>query len=557
MIAALYVRKSTDQAVADEAKSVTRQIEHGRAYAARKGWAVDEAHIYVDDGISGAEFANRPGFVRLMNALKPKPPFQVLILSELSRLGREQLEVGYGCKLLSQAGVQIHSYLEDREITLDSPMDKFMLAAMNFGAEMERDKGRQRGWDTAAQHARAGHVTGGRVYGYDNVTVHDEHGQRAHVERRINDAEAAIVRRIFDLCATGSGYTRIAKLLNAERAVSPRPQRARPCGWAPSSVREILHRELYRGVVVWNRTKKRDRWGQQRQHDRPDSEWMRRPAPELRIVGDDVWQAAHARVRGIREHLATVSGVAAGARRHLLAGFARCSICRGGMCAVSRSHGKQRVFFYGCMAHHKRGAAVCPNSLIVAVDRVNDAVLRTIGGDVLRPAVVNAVIAGVLDAQRPEVFAHDLEQRRRELAELDAEIARLTDAVAAGGRLPGLLAGLQAREQRRNDMNSQIAALAATAPFHADRRAIQRHVREQVAAWRALLTTEINDGRELLRQVLAGPLRFTPAADKSYQFEGEAAIGRMLAGALGSATILASPAGFANGCNVKILGNVA
>ena len=28
-------------------------------------------HVYVDDGISGAEFANRPGFLRLMNALKP------------------------------------------------------------------------------------------------------------------------------------------------------------------------------------------------------------------------------------------------------------------------------------------------------------------------------------------------------------------------------------------------------------------------------------------------------------------------------------------------------
>ena len=46
MIAAIYSRKSTDQsAVADEAKSVTRQIEHARAYASRKGWTVDEAHI--------------------------------------------------------------------------------------------------------------------------------------------------------------------------------------------------------------------------------------------------------------------------------------------------------------------------------------------------------------------------------------------------------------------------------------------------------------------------------------------------------------------------------
>ena len=63
MIAAVYVRKSTDQTgVADEQKSVARQIDHARQYAERKGWIVAEDHVYVDDGISGAEFANRPGF---------------------------------------------------------------------------------------------------------------------------------------------------------------------------------------------------------------------------------------------------------------------------------------------------------------------------------------------------------------------------------------------------------------------------------------------------------------------------------------------------------------
>src|SRR5947209_5991557 len=105
MIAAIYARKSTDQQVADESKSVTRQVEHAMAYAASNGWTIDERFIFSDDGISGAEFANRPGFLRLLNAVKPKAPFQVLIISELSRLGREQLETGYALKQLAQAGV--------------------------------------------------------------------------------------------------------------------------------------------------------------------------------------------------------------------------------------------------------------------------------------------------------------------------------------------------------------------------------------------------------------------------------------------------------------------
>ena len=57
MIAAIYARKSTEQnGVADEARSVTRQIDHAKDYAERKGWMVDEAAVFVDDGISGAEF---------------------------------------------------------------------------------------------------------------------------------------------------------------------------------------------------------------------------------------------------------------------------------------------------------------------------------------------------------------------------------------------------------------------------------------------------------------------------------------------------------------------
>ena len=96
MIAGIYARKETEQnGVSDEEKSVTRQIEHAKAYAAKKGWTVTDDHIYVDDGISGAEFLKRPGFLRLMNALKPHPPFQILIMSEESRLGRESIEMSY------------------------------------------------------------------------------------------------------------------------------------------------------------------------------------------------------------------------------------------------------------------------------------------------------------------------------------------------------------------------------------------------------------------------------------------------------------------------------
>jgi site-specific DNA recombinase len=408
-----------------------------------------------------------------------------------------------------------------------------MLSLTAFADELEREKARQRVTDAMVRKAKAGHVTGGRVFGYDNLEVLDSTGRRAHVERRINETEAAIVRRIFEMCAAGTGYSRIAKLLNAERAPSPRPQQARPADWAPSSVREILFRDLYRGVVVWNRTQKRDRWGQHRQTARPDSEWLQREAPELRIVSDELWTRVHTRIGGIRTHLAAVTGGRLGARardiesRYLLPGFARCTVCGGGLCVMTRSHGRpgERVGFYGCLAHHKRGGAVCANGLTIRMERVNEAVLGTLGGEVLRPAVINAIVAGVLDGLKPKALSREADRRRAELADVDAEIGRLTEAIATRGALAPLLAALQARQQRREALASELAALEATAPIRIDRKAVEAQVREWLTAWRALLTEQVEDGRELLRQVLAGPLRFTPDGTR-YRFEGEAAIGR-------------------------------
>src|SRR5215204_3794877 len=76
-------------------------------------------------------------------------------------------------------------------------------------------------------------------------------GKRSHVTRGIEPTETAIVRRIFGLCAEGHGIKAIAKKLNAEGAPSPRAQQGRSQVWAPTSVREVLYRPLYRGELVW------------------------------------------------------------------------------------------------------------------------------------------------------------------------------------------------------------------------------------------------------------------------------------------------------------------
>jgi DNA invertase Pin-like site-specific DNA recombinase len=327
MIAAGYARKSTDQTgVADDAKSVTRQIDNIRAYAAKKGWVVPDEYIFVDDGISGAEFANRPGFLRLMNALKPKAPFQVLVMSEIARLGREQIETAYALKQLSTAGVRCFGYLEDKEMLVHSATDKFLLSALTFGADLEREKARQRTYDAMLRKALAGHVTGGRLFGYDNVRIN------SHVERTVNEAEAAVVREIYERYARGDGYRGIAHALNARRIAKPRAQQGRPDGWSPGTIRAILERPDYRGETAWNRSRKRNSWGQRllkrSERRREETDWHHMEMPHMRIISEKLAAAVDARRLSQRsQYLRSTKGQLMGRPplgRYLLSGMLRC-----------------------------------------------------------------------------------------------------------------------------------------------------------------------------------------------------------------------------------------
>lgn len=473
LVAAVLARKSTEQAgVTDEQRSVTRQIEHARAYALARGWVVKDEYIFVDDGISGAEFRKRPGLTRLLNALRPSPPFQVLVMSEESRLGREQIETAYVIKQILDAGVRLFYYLDDRERTLDSATEKVLLSLAGFASEMERERTQQRTHDALLRLARGGYVTGGKAYGYDNVRASTPGtGGGAHrppARRVINPAQAAVVRRIFEWSADGWGITRIAKQLNAD-GISP--PRGGEHGWAPSAVREMLYNELYRGRVLWNRTRKAHRRGTKTQEVRAPEDRIEVELADCRIVSDDLWDAAHAALgRRSRVFVPQIRGSSevepipqlTPPSQYLLSGLARCSSCGGPIIAMSRHHGRRRGYFYGCAHNWKRGPAICPNNLhlpqAVLDEAVLDAMVLALDAELVEAAVAQALVrltdtaAETVD-RRPMLESAIAEGRRRE--------QRLAEAISQG--TPGdaapeaLLSALRAEETRRKALEQQLA----------------------------------------------------------------------------------------------------
>jgi hypothetical protein len=423
-------------------------------------------------------------------------------------------------------------YLEDRERTLGTATDKLMLSINTFGAEFEREKARQRTRDALRRKVEAGHVAGGLVYGYRNVEVRGDRGQRVHVRREIHPETAAIVRRIFELAAAGHGYQRIAHRLNEESAPPPRAGGS----WAPSAIYEMLHRDLYRGRVVWNKTGWVDRGGTKIKVDRPEAEWLVRDAPELRIVAETLWEAAHARLRDTAT--AWKAGRPTWGRppvaiqaRSLLTGFSECGCCGGSMLAWGRARDHGPTAFR-CSYHHYRGKRVCPNERTVAVELATAAVVEGVRKRALAPEILGpAIRETIAQYQARTTTPGSRPNLERRLGRIRDELGRLTAALASGASLPSVLEAIQQREAQRAQLEGQLTALAAVERTVRtwDNRTLKRILHERVARWRELLEGNVDENRQVLRQLLPERLRFTPRPTRGYDITGTLALGGILA----------------------------
>jgi site-specific DNA recombinase len=204
----------------------------------------------------------------------------------------------------------------------------------------------------------------------------------------------------------------------------------------------MLHRELYRGQIVWNKMQRIDRGGTRSKRARPQSEWLVLPAPELRIVPEDLWRATHASLGQKQAAYARVTGGRLvkrpeGSREspYLLTGIPRCGLCGGSIYASRRTHGRHERFYYGCFYHRSRGAVACANALTAPQDEVNAEVLTALRRDVLVPATAEEILSDTVaawreQARRPGASREELEDRRHQLV---VEIGHLTDALARRG----------------------------------------------------------------------------------------------------------------------------
>lgn len=280
---------------------------------------------------------------------------------------------------------------------------------------------------------------------------------------------------------------------------------------------EALHRELYRGVIVWNRTRKRDQWGRQRQKDRDASEVLRVDAPTLRIVPEALWLQVHeglARRRAL--YLESTGGkthgrpLAGTVSRYLLTGSVTCGCCQGTLVVRTRAHGRRRDARLECWHYRTRGRRGCWNRYQPSMQALEALVLDAVESEILRPEVVEraigyatAALAAPGDDAQPDVAG--------ELATLDAEMARLAEVAATAGPGIGAIAeALRTRQERRTRLLRRQAAAVATARPSVPQTALRARLED----WRGMLRRNVAEARPVLDLLLADRIVVTPRRER-------------------------------------------
>lgn len=428
--AAIYARYSSH---AQRAESIDQQVAVCRDWC--EGHGLEVAAVYADEARSGRSTEGRAEFLRMV-ADAPEAPWSTVVVYKLDRMARDRYDMAIYRKRLRDAGVEVRSAME---AIPDGPEGRLLEAVVEGVAEWysaDLSQKTLRGMRAGADACRA---LGVPVFGYS---------VGADGRYEVDEAQAAVVRRVFDEWIRGDEATLIAERLAAEgvrTASGARPDK----NWA----RRVVHDERYLGVY---------RWG------------------DVRVEGGmpAIVDAAAFLEAGKRRRAAH-----APARVHEYPLAGRLWDAETGSKAFGysvRAHGRDYVYY---AVTTPDGRATVPR------DAVDAACARAVRAALADAALVDDVVARVLELDGGPV--EGLEEARAALREAEAERLRLGDAVRAGVAPEDLAEAFRDVRERKMAAEAAVAALEAPPLAAEDVRAAIRDLAAGGLSDREILETSV------------------------------------------------------------------
>ena len=541
MKAAIYARKSNDDDRSEDNKSVTRQVEQAKSYAERKAWSVAREHIYVDDGISGAEFKDRPGLRKMMGHLDE---FDVVVISELSRLDRDTWRNAVVIDDMRAHKVRVFHYLTDEEEKAETPEQRIMVSLKSYASEVERTRTGERTRDTLSRKAAQGYSAGGKCYGYQLFPVSDANGERLHTDFKINDEEAEVIRGVFRMYAEGFGYPAIAKTLNGDprykeqnltyfdgRSVSPPVTRRSTGYWPSSSIRAMLYRTRYNGVIEYGRRKNITVGGSAKKRIKGEHV-ISVKRPDLRIIEPELWSRVQNRLN--KAHARYTSRTNINIQRnskYLLSGLGQCGVCGGSMVVIGGQ--RRKYYYYGCSVRNNRGMAACSNDHRERLPILDDAVMKAVKQTVLTPEALDYVVdraAKIIEERRNKAPDRAC-QIEPEVAKLNIELDRFMLLIASGEIPERILDEIHQREERIKVLSTELKRLRGNAPADFNYPRALKVLHEGARRFQELMRSDTTKAHQALRELVDGRIVFEPIVKegrKTYALRGRAKVGPLL-----------------------------
>ena len=436
-ITALYERLSRDDEQAGESNSILNQKKYLEEYARQKG--MRNIRHFCDDGYSGINF-NRPGFAALLEEIEAGR-VENLLVKDLSRLGRNYLQVGYYTEILfPKKGVRFIAV--NNNVDSANPTDNDFTPFLNIMNEYYAKDTSNKIKAVFKSRMKDGLRCSGSIpYGYKRTN-----GDKQTLV--VDEPAAEIVRKIFRLASQGVGVTAIAEMLTEEKVLIPSayaakysPENCRhkaptdPCRWSATTVGYILDRQEYLGHTVLGKSICENFKTKQRRAAAPD-ELMIFPDTHEAIIDPDTWDMAR-KLRVQKKPRA-----ANGTYSHRLSGLVYCADCGSRMGFVSpdakrsgKHYDSDSAFQCGnyrnqnseCVSHFIKTSAL-EAAILQAIKAVSKYVIEN-------EAEFVAQLKAVWNESKSRSAANgqqELDEAKTRMAELDAKIQQLYDSAISG-----------------------------------------------------------------------------------------------------------------------------
>lgn len=507
---AFYGRFSTKM---QRMASIEDQERVCREFAVEKGWQILDEHVYKDVALSGTSKIRRKQFQALELAVEQTPrSFDYVLVDDTSRVSRDQADILNFVKLMRHFHINVY-FVSQKLDSADPQFDMLLNFYSMFDAQFITRLS-SKVWSGQKGRVLAGFVAGSWPYGYRSFVVHntDDPGAVGRAATKgtrlkIEESEAKVIRRIFEMFAEGHTMWSICIVFNKEKIPSPRSIQLgkTDAAWSRDAIKRILHNPKYSGQYVWNATRQLEhpKTGQIRKESKPAHEHVVIAVPSLRIVSDELWTRVGTRLNDLeQEHQGRLLGGYNRAKNkpYLYSGLLFCGLCGSRM----KIGGKHKNAVYECPNHrYRRG---CENSLRIRQDRAAAQITDFLARHLAQPEyldylidVVHRELKEIWNRQREEDSGqnlHTLEEAHRKYIR---QIANLKDVIAdTGTRL--LTAELEAKEFERQRIEEKIEAVKGTKAQKVAKEELAALVRENVASLLEVLQADVHVARQVLQR---------------------------------------------------------